>query len=82
MKISKARRRGLEFHIEINDYFGTLATVLDLSRQTLGSSASEREVASYLERSVKDLIYLQANYRIVKKSANFDKAQHRRQSSP
>ena len=32
MKISKERQQGLEFHIKTNDYFGTLATVLDLSR--------------------------------------------------
>ena len=68
MKISKARRRGLEFHIEINDYFGTLATILDLSRQTLGQSAREREVAGYLAKQVNDLMYLQRNYKIVKAS--------------
>ena len=65
MKISKARQRGLEFHIETGDYFGTLATILDLSRQTLGNTAREREVAGYLERNVADLVYLQKNYRIV-----------------
>jgi hypothetical protein len=64
MKISPERRRGLEFHIKVNDYFGTLATILDLSKQTLGNSAREREVAGYLERSVDDLMYLQSNYEI------------------
>ena len=68
MKISPKRRRGLEFHIKINDYFGTLATVLDLSRQTLGNSAREREVVGYLERSVADLMHLQSNYEIKTKS--------------
>jgi hypothetical protein len=67
IKISPERRRGLEFHIKVNDYFGTLATVLDLSRQTLGNSAREREVAGYLERNVADLMHLQANYQITKK---------------
>ena len=67
MKISKARQRGLEFHIETGDYFGTLATVLDLSRQTLGQTAREREVAGYLEKNVKDLMYLQAHYQIMEK---------------
>jgi hypothetical protein len=62
MRISKQRRRGLEFHIEIK-----LATVLDLSRQTLGNTAREREIAGYLEKSVDDLVYLQENYRITKK---------------
>ena len=65
--MTKKRIKGLEFHIKVNDYFGTLATILDLSRQTLGDSVREREVAGYLERSVKDLMYLQANYRIEKK---------------
>jgi hypothetical protein len=68
MKISKARQRGLEFHIQINDYFGTLATILDLSRQTLGQSAHEREVGGYLAKQVNDLMYLQRNYKIVKAS--------------
>jgi hypothetical protein len=67
MKISKERQRGLEFHIKINDYFGTLATVLDLSRQTLGNSAREQEIAGYLKRNVDDLMYLQKNYRIISK---------------
>ena len=64
--ISKARQRGLEFHIEINDYFGTLATVLDLSRQTLGNTAREREVAYYLAKNVDDLMYLQRNFKITR----------------
>jgi hypothetical protein len=67
MKISPKRRRGLEFHIGINDYFGTLATILDLSRQTLGKTARERAVAGYLERSVVDLMYLQEHYKIAPK---------------
>jgi hypothetical protein len=56
MKISKERQRGLEFHIKINDYFGTLATVLDLSRQTLGNTARERRIAEYLAKNVEDLM--------------------------
>jgi hypothetical protein len=63
-KISKRRQQSLEFHIKVNDYFGTLATVLDLSRQMLESSARERKVVSNLTRIVNDLIYLQANYKI------------------
>ena len=42
----------------------------------------EREVAGYLERSVKDLMYLQANYRIEKGIVNFGTTQRHRQSSP
>ena len=68
MKISSKRRRGLEFHIETNDYFGTLATVLDLSRQTLGNTARERMIAEHLAKNVDDLIYLQKKYRIIRKA--------------
>jgi hypothetical protein len=80
--MTKKRIKGLEFHIKVKDYFGTLATILDLSRQTLGDSMQEREVAGYLERSVKDLMYLQANYRIEKGIVNFGTTQRHRQSSP
>jgi hypothetical protein len=68
MKISKERQRGLEFHIKINDYFGTLATVLDLSRQTLGNTARERMIAEHLIKNIDDLIYLQEKYRIIRKA--------------
>ena len=64
MKISPERRRGIEFHIKNDDYFGTLATVLDLHRQMLGKSPREREIASVIENQVNDLMHLQDNYEI------------------
>ncbi len=50
-------RSMLEFHIEQQDYFGTLATVISLSRQT------KQEIP---ESVIDDLMYLQRNYVIAK----------------
>jgi hypothetical protein len=65
--ISKVRQRGLEFHIEINDYFGTLATVIDLVRQDLGIRRYAERNEEVLIRMRDDLMYLQAHYGIEKK---------------
>jgi hypothetical protein len=63
--ISKERQRGLEFHIKVNDYFVSLATLLYLLQETLGNSAEEQNVARCLKKSVNDLMYLQRNCKIV-----------------
>jgi len=61
----KKRIKGLEFHIQQNDYFGTLATVLDLLRQ----DADLLEIhARTLIRMRDDLVYLQAHYLVIPKS--------------
>ena len=60
------RKRNLEFHIKSDDYFGTLATVIDLVRQNLNPFKQKQEKKT-LEDKVKELICLQKNYRIVKK---------------
>jgi len=62
--MTNKRIKGLEFHIKVNDYFGTLATILDLSRQTLGDLVRERKIANVIENQVNDLMYLQNNYEI------------------
>lgn len=59
-------KRNLEFHIKSDDYFGTLATVLDLLRQNLNPFNQKREKKT-LEKQVKELMYLQKNYKVVKK---------------
>ncbi|MCK5510351.1 hypothetical protein KAI65_02295 [Candidatus Parcubacteria bacterium] len=53
-----SRKKRLKFHIENNDYFGTLATVLDLIRQSKNNEA--------LKNIRDDLVYLQKNYSINK----------------
>jgi hypothetical protein len=53
----------LEFHIQENDYFGTLATVLDLLGQDLRRHGHTRH-AETLVRLRDDLLYLQCSYTI------------------
>ena len=55
----------LEFHIQENDYFGTLATVLDQVAQALEKEKQRRHAAT-LQRLRDDLTHLQSNYRIEK----------------
>jgi hypothetical protein len=55
----------LQFHIEENDLFGTLATVLDLIRQDLARRRYIRH-AETLTRLRDDLVYLQRSHRIEK----------------
>jgi len=57
------RREALEFHIDRNDYFGNLATVLDLVRQDLHRRGYERH-AETLAGLCNDLLYLQRRCRI------------------
>jgi hypothetical protein len=52
--------KSLEFHIESNDYFGTLATVLSIFDQ----STKNKEIE--LKTIIEDLLYLQNEYKIVK----------------
>ena len=65
--LSKARRKGLEFHIKVNDYFASLATFLSLVEQSTGASAQQRVIADCLKKSVEDLMYLQRNFKIIRK---------------
>ena len=55
----------LQFHIEENDCFGTLATVLDLVSQDLRKKGHHRN-AETLGRLRDRLMYLQQGYRIEK----------------
>ena len=59
-------KRNIEFHIKSDDYFGTLATVIDLVRQNLNPFKQKQEKKT-LEKKVKELMYLQKNFKIVKK---------------
>lgn len=54
----------LQFHIDQNDYFGTLATVLDQVAQELQRSKKETRHAATLQRLRDDLMHLQSGYRI------------------
>ena len=64
LMINKKRRNALESHILVDDYFGTLATVLDLLRQEPKIRTKE---AATLEWLRDDLLYLQENYQVTKR---------------
>ena len=55
----------LQFHIEKNDFFGTLATVLDLVSQDLRKKGHHRNAETLLRQRDR-LMYLQEEYRIEK----------------
>jgi hypothetical protein len=56
-------QESLEFHIQQNDYFGTLATVLDLVRQDLDRQGHPRHAAT-LSNLCQELAELQNSCRI------------------
>ena len=56
--------QSIEFHIAANDYFGTLATTLDLLRQSIEKRGYCTEDDDLLRRTIDDLLYLQANHTI------------------
>jgi len=58
-------KASLQFHIEKNDLFGTLATVLDLVSQDLARRRYHRHAETLIE--LRDqLVYLQESHRIEK----------------
>ncbi len=59
-------KKSLKFHIQANDYFGTLATVLDLVSQDLRKKGL-RGNAKTLRRLRDRLVYLQEGSRIEKR---------------
>ena len=63
----KNRIKYLKFHVKSEDYFGTLATVLDLFRLDVLEKKSIFNKDKVLKQIVNDLKYLQDNYKITKK---------------
>jgi hypothetical protein len=57
------KKASLQFHIQQNDYFGTLATVLDLVSQDLDRRGYKPHALT-LSRLRDDLVYLQRSHRI------------------
>jgi hypothetical protein len=58
-------QKTLKFHIKSDDYFGTLATVLSLVNQLL--KTKDKNIIKIFTTLEKDLLYLQKEYKIVKK---------------
>jgi hypothetical protein len=57
----------IKFHVENNDYFGTLATVLNLLKHDISKCGHKMEI-DVLDRKVDELVYLQNNYMINRKN--------------
>jgi len=57
-------RKSVKFHINSDDYFGTVATVLSLIKQT--PEYINKHIKS-LNKLEKDLMFLQKEYKIIKK---------------
>jgi hypothetical protein len=55
-------KKEIEFHIESGDYFGTLATILDLMRQDVAIGGYKKTSEKLLIGVRDDLVYLQAHY--------------------
>ena len=60
--------KSLAFHVEVGDYFGTLATVLDLLRQNLERGVENEEGSKQLARLRDDLMHMQDNFEIICKA--------------
>jgi hypothetical protein len=66
----KESKRSIQFHVDSGDYFGTLGTVLDLLRQDIEQAGCGRrglDAAKLLEEVREDLLYLQEEYRIMRR---------------
>lgn len=57
-------QKSVKFHIKSNDYFGTLATILSLIKQ---APENIYENIKSLNKLEKDLMFLQKEYKIIKK---------------
>lgn len=57
-------KQSVAFHAESDDYFATLATIMVLVREDLNNIELNTKILSNL---VDDLMFLQEEYRIVKK---------------
>ena len=61
------KNKRVDFHIKNQDYFGNLATAIDLIRQAADEGGWDAEYSAMVERLRDDLIFLQRHYRIVLK---------------
>jgi hypothetical protein len=54
-------KKSVNFHVQENDYFGTLATIMELMNQD-DILENKKELKKILGRLKKDLLYLQENF--------------------
>lgn len=60
--------KSVKFHVENDDYFGTMATVLSLLKQEIDKDQNQKEkIKKTFANMEKDFMWLQKNYKITKK---------------
>jgi hypothetical protein len=57
----------LQHHVQQDDYFGTLATIVDLVRQDAQKHGFKPHSARALAGARDQVVLLQANFRLIKK---------------
>jgi DNA-directed RNA polymerase subunit L len=61
-------QESVKFHVKNDDYFGTMATLLNLLKQEIyKNNKSEAKVKATFANMEKDFMWLQKNYKIIKK---------------
>ena len=60
-------KESVNFHVKKDDYFGTLATIIELLKQD-EVLENKKELKKILNQLKKDLLYLQKNFTINKKT--------------
>lgn len=55
-------KKQLQFHIKSDDYFGTLATILNFIKE---NSIKQNKI---FDSIISELLFLQKNYKIIKKT--------------
>lgn len=65
----------IKFHLDEGDYFGTLATILNLVKDKLKQDGLKdvSKIEEILHDLKKDLLHLQQNYQIIPKTKNKNK---------
>jgi len=68
-------KEGTEFHVKNDDYFGTIATILNLLKEEIKKSGHMNKAAlnKTLNNLSKDLMFLQKNYQINPRAKNKNK---------
>ena len=70
----------VKFHVQSDDYFGTIATVLRLLKQQIkeDSRADEAVLEKTLQNLESDLLFLQTHYRIRPKTQSKPKIKNKK----
>jgi hypothetical protein len=63
--------KGLKFHIKSSDYFGNLASIITIIKETIENDSKIKDkkiITKILKNLIDDCLYLQSNYSIIAKN--------------